>query len=494
MAAYTGQYKNGLRHGHGTYVYPNGWRYEGEWSSGLKHGHGTLHLGMFGGTLEADFSKGEATCSHGVRVWRDGSRYEGPFELGEAHGERGEYRGADGESYVGGWHKNKYHGPHGVHVSASGDSYEGAFSMHAKHGTGKLVRADGSSYEGEWSHNMREGRGIDKMASGEVVFEGEWRADKPHGYGRRACPFSSYIYEGEFADGEPADPPTKLEFRPFAPEHTPAPDLVAALAAMSDPSPASGTMGFGSFLGGSSAISLGPMPALQGTLGSPLPDIFVEVKSERGMPVEGESGRTLILTISYVGPLPVPSAMSRGAKRVSKDPTANTRLNATFTQAANAVAQLFVESNRMQRESHANGVLSATRAVRSFIARQSATGASVPASALIDLLTALESDATRSLHDAPQQQRTVGVVTVQPPPVPPPVVGPAPARSSSTPLIQTSREGGFQGEFAAAVGARDAQELVNGPRKRNADGPPPCEDLDMEVVDFKRMRLADDGL
>ena len=39
---YVGEYKDGKRHGQGTYTYPTGDKYVGEWKDGKKHGQGAL--------------------------------------------------------------------------------------------------------------------------------------------------------------------------------------------------------------------------------------------------------------------------------------------------------------------------------------------------------------------------------------------------------------------------------------------------------------------
>jgi len=40
QATYTGEYRDGKRHGKGTMIYPDGSKYVGEWKDGLRHGHG----------------------------------------------------------------------------------------------------------------------------------------------------------------------------------------------------------------------------------------------------------------------------------------------------------------------------------------------------------------------------------------------------------------------------------------------------------------------
>ena len=39
---YVGEYKDGKRHGQGTYTWSNGEKYKGEWKNGKEHGQGTF--------------------------------------------------------------------------------------------------------------------------------------------------------------------------------------------------------------------------------------------------------------------------------------------------------------------------------------------------------------------------------------------------------------------------------------------------------------------
>ena len=52
---YVGYWKNGLRHGKGTFYYSNGSKYEGDWFENFKHGTG-------------------------IFTFEDGTEYSGPFE------------------------------------------------------------------------------------------------------------------------------------------------------------------------------------------------------------------------------------------------------------------------------------------------------------------------------------------------------------------------------------------------------------------------------
>ena len=55
---YLGEYKDGLKYGHGTYTFPDGGKYVGEYKDGEYHGQGTY-------------------------TWSDGDKYEGEYKDGE---------------------------------------------------------------------------------------------------------------------------------------------------------------------------------------------------------------------------------------------------------------------------------------------------------------------------------------------------------------------------------------------------------------------------
>ncbi len=102
---YTGEMKDGKRHGSGVYVRASGSRYEGGYRDGKKHGRG-------------------------IYVWASGSRYEGGYRDGKKHG-RGVYVWADGDRYEGDFRDGKQHGRGvtvwGLNSKWAGDRYEGEY-------------------------------------------------------------------------------------------------------------------------------------------------------------------------------------------------------------------------------------------------------------------------------------------------------------------------------------------------------------------------------
>ncbi len=86
---YTGEMKDGKKHGYGVLMWADGGRYEGEWKDGKEHGHGVM---VWGPDTE----------------WA-GDRYEGGMENGKTHG-RGTYYFANGDKCEGGWKDNSLSG------------------------------------------------------------------------------------------------------------------------------------------------------------------------------------------------------------------------------------------------------------------------------------------------------------------------------------------------------------------------------------------------
>ena len=78
---YSGHWKNGKRHGTGTFTAANGDSYIGQWKKGRPHGQGTF-------------------------TWLDGSKYIGNYQNGYFHG-KGTYTDMSGRTLTGIWHINK---------------------------------------------------------------------------------------------------------------------------------------------------------------------------------------------------------------------------------------------------------------------------------------------------------------------------------------------------------------------------------------------------
>jgi len=136
---YVGQFKNGKRHGYGTYHFVSGDSYEGEYAKGLRQGFGT-------------------------------------------------YRFKGGDSYVGYFENGKYD-RWGTYFFKNGDKYFGQYANGQRNGQGTLARADGERYEGEFKNGKRHGLGRCFFKNGEF-YAGAWKNNEPDGWG-------SYHYKGK---------------------------------------------------------------------------------------------------------------------------------------------------------------------------------------------------------------------------------------------------------------------------------------------------------
>ena len=145
---YTGDWKNGMRDGFGTYFYSDGAKYIGEFKQNSISGKGTY-------------------------TWADGSKYTGDWLNYERHGS-GTYYYTDGTIEKGRWEHNKFMGEE--------TGFTGCISGDCDNGYGTYVWETGEKYVGYWQANMRNGNGTNYYANGHE-FQGDWTNDKRNGYG-----------------------------------------------------------------------------------------------------------------------------------------------------------------------------------------------------------------------------------------------------------------------------------------------------------------------
>ncbi len=83
-ATYTGQLVNGVMHGQGTAIYASGHRYEGGWKDGKRHGQGTFTSsnGRYEAGWKDDLFHGQYTFTSA-----NGDTIRGEYKDGEKHGE-----------------------------------------------------------------------------------------------------------------------------------------------------------------------------------------------------------------------------------------------------------------------------------------------------------------------------------------------------------------------------------------------------------------------
>lgn len=198
---YEGEYMDGLRHGWGTCVLPNGRMYEGEWSEGVEHGFGIISGAKNEVLFEGEFCEGQF---HGCGTYyftppRKGEPYEyfeGEWKDGMRHG-HGVYTEADGTCYIGEWRGDGRCG-RGRLACADGSWYEGEWQHDGRHGHGVLELRNGFRYEGNFKDDMMDGRGSCRYPDGSC-YEGMWRAGKKDGRGTLKF-VNGACYEGRFRD------------------------------------------------------------------------------------------------------------------------------------------------------------------------------------------------------------------------------------------------------------------------------------------------------
>ncbi|MDC0201905.1 hypothetical protein OAJ56_01540 [Flavobacteriales bacterium] len=120
---YVGEWKDGKKHGQGTYTLADGSKYIGEWENGKENGQGIM---VYSDSVryEGEWNDGE-WHGKGTHTYADGSKYEGEWNDGEWHGQ-GTYTYADGSKYEGEWNDGEWHGQ-GIYTFTDGRIWEGLF-------------------------------------------------------------------------------------------------------------------------------------------------------------------------------------------------------------------------------------------------------------------------------------------------------------------------------------------------------------------------------
>ena len=162
---YEGEFKDGLFHGQGTYIYANGTRYDGDFEYDMKQGRGVMRFA-------------------------NGDRYTGEFRNDMMHG-KGSLVYANRNKYVGEMRNGVRHGK-GVLTFPNGDRYEGEYQDDLRHGQGTYLFHDGSKYIGEFARGKRHGKGR-YIYAGEGEYVGEFKDGRKHGYGECTYPSGEHL-------------------------------------------------------------------------------------------------------------------------------------------------------------------------------------------------------------------------------------------------------------------------------------------------------------
>jgi len=195
---YVGDWKDGYRHGQGTYYYASGMTYRGTYVYNQMEGYGTFtweDKQRYEGEWKASKQHGQ-----GTHYFTDGTKWTGQWENGEFKDEKkeevktgcisgdctngyGVYAFESGEKYEGNWSSDKRNGQ-GTNYYASGSVYTGQWLADQQHGYGTMTYSTGDKFAGNFSYHKRTGYGIYDWVGGDK-YVGEWKDDYMHGQGTR---------------------------------------------------------------------------------------------------------------------------------------------------------------------------------------------------------------------------------------------------------------------------------------------------------------------
>jgi hypothetical protein len=149
-SSYSGEFKQGKRHGKGIYYYANSNKYLGDWQNDLRVGEGKLS-------------------------YANGDVYTGLFANDKMEGQ-GTMEFSTGDMFSGTWKNGKPDG-RGIYFFRSGERYEGDFTEARFEGNGMLFYKNGCNYKGQWKAGKKEGYGEFRNASGKTI-TAMWSDDK----------------------------------------------------------------------------------------------------------------------------------------------------------------------------------------------------------------------------------------------------------------------------------------------------------------------------
>jgi hypothetical protein len=182
LGHYSGQFKDGLANGRGTFTNLEGVIYSGDFKDGINIAFwekgsmqwpdGTLYTGA----MQQCFPHGE-----GIKIFADGRQYKGSFVEGKMEGQ-GYMLLADRRTYVGSFTNDEVTGVGTITwPDDAGIVYQGEVNNGIIEGRGKLT-ADGNVYTGEFKNNWADGKGIMVFADGSK-YTGYFQEGFMHGYG-----------------------------------------------------------------------------------------------------------------------------------------------------------------------------------------------------------------------------------------------------------------------------------------------------------------------
>jgi hypothetical protein len=182
---YVGGFKDGQKHGQGTYFYTSGMKYVGEYKddvvwNGIEYSaDGTVRGRVLQGVWESEaFICVEVTeyMQEGKSMIDcetvDGGRYIGEWKDGQRIGQ-GTQTYPNGDKYVGKWNDDLFNGQ-GTYTFDDGQKYTGEYKDGVIDGQGAYFFVDGSTYIGEFKDGLMHGQGTHTWSSG-AKYVGEYK-------------------------------------------------------------------------------------------------------------------------------------------------------------------------------------------------------------------------------------------------------------------------------------------------------------------------------
>lgn len=192
---YHGYIENGKPSIRGTKRYYDGAVYSGEWKNGLFDGEGTFTKG--GTTMTGTWRAGKPQGNM-RQVSSSGQTFSGSWNNGKMEGSaRIEF--GNGDVYVGGMSDGLFEGK-GCYTYASGEKYTGDFLAGYQDGEG-VYESKKYKYSGHWEEGWINGEGEMRFANGDW-YKGNFVENEMYGVGEYRFKKTGDRYVGEFVDGQ----------------------------------------------------------------------------------------------------------------------------------------------------------------------------------------------------------------------------------------------------------------------------------------------------
>lgn len=206
---YVGQWKNGLRHGQGTWIGSDGTKYIGEWKDDSPYGKGKF-IYPDGSSFEGTVKNWEYVDGYGTQVGTN-FKYVGWFKNGKFEGQ-GEETMADGTYWMGVFKNGQlYNGTCRIlgvlctinskdeKVELDGKMVNGTFVGKRYYSFGVYEGEVANGFTTEFDHGAPHGKGILKYGvdGGLAIYKGQFYNGSPEGEGEILYPDGS-VFKGTF--------------------------------------------------------------------------------------------------------------------------------------------------------------------------------------------------------------------------------------------------------------------------------------------------------